>query len=154
MNREEIRRLQKAAKDNNKMKLVEWAEQYNAQIYEKLRKEFETEYQKEINDSFSNLLIALCYTLYYSEETYINKDNIGEFMCDLFSTIDLYRTGEYKPNDFLEELKKVGVEPDKYDYSKLYEEKQQQLDTLIKEYLDKLKQVNNKLIELDNKITK
>ena len=141
-NRDEIRRLQKAARDNDKRKLAEWMEQFYAQIYEKLRKEFEKAYHDEVQDGIDNLLLALSYTLYFSEETTIKKENIAEFMSDYLITVDMFRTGEYKPEDYLQQLKEVGIEPAKCDYSHLYKEKQEKLDKLINEYTQKLESFN------------
>lgn len=140
MNRDEIRRLQKAARDKDMNKLKDWALQYESQVYEILRKEYEKAYKAELQDSIDNLFVALSYTLYFSEELNMPKENIADFMSDLYSTIDLFRTGEYKPSDYTEALKEEGVHINEtYEYDRLYKEKQQKLDNLIKVYEDKIK---------------
>ena len=47
LNRDEIRRLEKAAKDKNKIKLATWAAQFEDQISEYYRKDFEEKYKEE-----------------------------------------------------------------------------------------------------------
>ena len=64
-------------------------------------------------------------------------------MSDLFSTLDLYRTGEYNPQEYKEILNKAGVFFDEYDYSKLYKNKLDKLDKLIKKYEDLIQQNTN-----------
>lgn len=140
LNRNEIRRLEKAAREKDKKHLLEWAMRFEDSI----RRIFEKEYQAEIQTSVDNFMIAVAYTLYFSEETVIrNKKDVGEFMSDLFSTLDLYRTGEYNPQEYKEILNKAGVFFDEYDYSKLYKNKLDKLDKLIKKYEDLIQQNTN-----------
>lgn len=140
LNRNEIRRLEKAAREKDKKHLLEWAIQFEDSI----RRIFEKEYQDEIQTSVDNFMIAVAYTLYFSEETVIrDKKDVGEFMSDLFSTLDLYRTGEYNPQEYKDILNKVGVFFDEYDYSKLYKNKLDKLDKLIKKYEDLIQQNTN-----------
>lgn len=140
LNRNEIRRLEKAAREKDKKHLLEWAKRFEDSI----RRIFEKEYQAEIQTSVDNFMIAVAYTLYFSEETVIkDKKDVGEFMSDLFSTLDLYRTGEYNPQEYKDILNKVGVFFDEYDYSKLYKNKLDKLDRLIKKYEDLIQQNTN-----------
>ena len=140
LNRNEIRRLEKAAREKDKKHLLEWARRFEDSI----RRIFEKEYQAEIQTSVDNFMIAVAYTLYFSEETVIkDKKDVGEFMSDLFSTLDLYRTGEYNPQEYKDILNKVGVFFDEYDYSKLYKNKLDKLDRLIKKYEDLIQQNTN-----------
>lgn len=140
LNRNEIRRLEKAAREKDKKHLLEWARRFEDSI----RRIFEKEYQDEIQTGIDNFMIAVAYTLYFSEETVIkDKKDVGEFMSDLFSTLDLYRTGEYNPQEYKDILNKVGVFFDEYDYSKLYKNKLDKLDRLIKKYEDLIQQNTN-----------
>ena len=149
LNRNEIRRLEKAAKSKDKTKLKEWAEQFENQIILALDKV----YNQEIQNSIDNMLIAILYSLYYSEETYIKKENIAEFMNDLFVTIDLYRTGEYTANEFKQQLEKVGVLlTNTYDYNYIYKK---YTDILDNDLVNFLKQKHRKIITIcgNNKYT-
>ena len=112
LNRTELRRLEKAAREKDKRHLVEWANQYDNQI----RLEYEKAYQDEINHSINVFLTAVAYTAHFSEETHLGKKKLPSFMSDLFVTIDMFRTGEYKPEEYKEELEKNGIYPDIYNY--------------------------------------
>lgn len=151
VNRSEIRRLEKAAREKDKAKLVEWAKDYETQISSELRIVYNNAYKEEIEDSITNMLIALAYTLYYSEEVQIKPEDIPDFMADLLATIDTYKTGECNPNEYLEELKNIGIKFKEYDYNKLYREKIDRLNTLLEEYTSKVEQLDLKLNELDAK---
>jgi len=142
LSREEIRRLQKAARDKNIIKLAEWGDQFEQSISTLLKIHYDKTYNRYLDDSFQNLLIALLYSLYYSEETVCTKENINDFMADFLSTIECFRTGEYKPDDFVKQLEADGITVDKYDYTSVYKEKQEQLTNLMKEYQQKLDNLN------------
>ena len=63
MDRFELRRLEKAAREKDKRHLIDWAKQYEDQIEANLRKEYEKVYQEEIQNSIDNFVVALSYTL-------------------------------------------------------------------------------------------
>jgi uncharacterized protein YnzC (UPF0291/DUF896 family) len=108
--REEIRRLEKAAKDKNKQKLLDWAISYDDQ----LRKEYDKAFKDELKDSIDNFCTAIAYTARFSETSHLSKKKIPEFMEDLFSTIDMFRLGEYLPKEYEEELLKCGIKDINY----------------------------------------
>ena len=113
LNRTEIRRLEKAAREKDKKHLLNWAIQYDNQI----RIEYENAYQDELRHSINSFLTAVAYTAHFSEEINLGKDRLPAFMNDLFVTVDMFRTGEYNPDDYKEELEKNGVYPELYDYN-------------------------------------
>lgn len=152
MGRDELRRLQKAAREKDRKHLAEWAEAYEQQVIDCMIAEFEKEYQTQIQSTIDNLIVALAYTLIYSEEWDFNPDNLGDFMSDLFATIDLYRTGEYKPEDYIEDLKKHGLTIDSYDYSKVFKDKDKKYIDLAKQYSDKLDELNKLKLEYETKL--
>ena len=152
MDRNELRRLEKAAREKNKKYLMEWASQWEDQIEASLRKEYEKVYQEEIKNSIDNFVIALAYTLVYSEEWNFDPKNLAGFLEDLFITVDLYRTGEYKPQDYKEDLAKHGVIIDSYDYSKVFKDRQSKLDNLLQTYLNKLENLEKLENEYQNKL--
>lgn len=120
LNREELRRLEKAAREKDKKHLMEWAMAYEGMI----RKEYEKAYEDEVQNAIDNFLVAIVYTLHFSEKTKFGPKKLPEFMEDLMVTIDMYRTGEYKPDEYLEELAKNGVTFEKHDWNKIYREKE------------------------------
>lgn len=113
LNRNELRRLEKAAREKDKRHLADWAKQYDNQI----RLEYEKAYHEEIDHSINVFLTAVAYTAHFSEETKLGKKKLPEFMEDLFVSIDMFRTGEYKPEEYKEELEKNGIYQDMYDYT-------------------------------------
>lgn len=122
INRNEIRRLEKAAREKDKKHLIEWANSLEKQMVRDIVQDLEKRYQQDIQDAWDNLLIATAYTLHFSEETNLDADTLPSFMEDLYATIDMYRTGEYNPKDYEEELNKCGVVIEKYDYQKIYKD--------------------------------
>ena len=151
VNRSEIRRLEKAAKNGDKKVLAQWAIDYETQIASELRILYNKRYMEEIEDSISNMMIAIAYTLYYSEEVQIEKEAIPDFIADLLATVDTYKTGESTPVEYKEELQKIGITFSDYDYNKLYREKIERLDVLLKEYTEKVQELDLKLDELEQK---
>ena len=63
-------------------------------------------------------------------------------MSDFLATLECYRKGEYKAEEFVKQLKEDGIELDPYDYTSVYKEKQEELDKLMKEYVEKLDNLN------------
>ena len=135
ISREWIRRLEIAAREKKKDKLYEWIISYEDQLNNILRREYEKAYQDELHCSIQNTFIAIAYTAYYSEESYIDKKNIADFMSDLFTTIDMFRTGEYRPEEYKEILAKENVFIDDYDYDKIYKKFLNMYDTDLVRYL-------------------
>lgn len=122
MNRNELRRLEKAARDKNKRKLDEWATQFENQISSELMKKYESSYSQQIQYIFDTILIANWYTLHFSEETNLQKADIPSFIEDLLVTVDMFRTGEYTPEDYRQLLEADGIIPEKYEYDKIYKD--------------------------------
>lgn len=116
INRDEIRRLEKAAREKDKKHLAEWAKKYEQQIEFIMRQYYEKMYQEEINDSINNFIFAVAYTAFFSEETNLNNETLPEFMSDLFATIDMYRTGEFTPQEYVKELSDNGFVVDDITY--------------------------------------
>lgn len=112
LNRSELRRLEKAAREKDKKHLVEWASKYDDMV----RVEYDKAYHDEIIHSINVFLTAVAYTAHFSEETNLERENLPSFMEDLFVSIDMFRTGEYKPEEYQEELEKSGIYQEVYDY--------------------------------------
>ena len=120
INRDELRRLEKAARDKNKTKLIDWIKQFEYYLDSMMRRDYAEVINTEMQNHYNNILTAVAYTAYFSEENYIDKNNIADFMADLFVSLDMFRTGEYKPNEYAEQLKEEGVILDTYDCDKIY----------------------------------
>lgn len=130
LSRDEFRRI----KSYSKEEMERWVQaQYNV-TYNALRKEFNDNYKDELDNSVQNFITAIAYTLHYSEDTNLKHDELNSFMEDLFVSVEMFRKGEYNPEDYREQLREDGIEIAKYDYDRLYREK----DAPYKEKYDKL----------------
>lgn len=109
INRNEIRRLQKAARDNNKIAIFEWASQFENQIKQELEPQYENIYKEYLSTAIDNFMIAIAYTLVFSEEYKIDIDKVPKFLIDLLATVDMFRTGEYSPEDYKNQLADEGL---------------------------------------------
>ena len=135
VSREELRRLEKAAREKDKTKLIDWIRSFESQLDNKYRHDYEKAYQIEVNNTIQNTFSAIVYALYFSEETYIDKENIADFMADLFVTLDMFRTGEYTPQEYKEILEKERVCIDDYDADLIYKKYLNIFDNDLVKYL-------------------
>lgn len=109
LNRDEIRRLEKAAKDKNKLKLADWAKQFEEQIAQYYEKYFEDVFEERLLQSIDNFILTIVYTLHFNEATKFGGKRIDSFMKDLLETIDMFRRGEAEPEDYKKQLKEDGI---------------------------------------------
>lgn len=119
LSREDYRRI----KNYSKEEMTRWLDYHESMMYNLIRKEFEANYQDEIENSIANFLIAVWYTLHYNEETHLDHDELASFMEDLYVSVDLFRKGEYKPEDYKEQMEEDGIKFETCDYSKIFREK-------------------------------
>lgn len=110
MDRNEIRRLQKAARDNNKLTLAEWGNQFENQIRDELNRKFKVFYDNEVQEAIDNFCIIIAYTFMFSEHTNIKADDLADFMSDLFATVDLYSKGEFNMEEYTSQMEEEGVD--------------------------------------------
>ena len=67
IDKNEVRRLEKAAREKDKRKLLDWAVQFEGQIRNELDKQYEEEYHKNLLDAIDNFCIAIAYTVHFCE---------------------------------------------------------------------------------------
>ena len=130
LNRDEFRNLKSFSREQ----MEKWLQGYYNITYNSLRKEFEAAYKDELDSSIQNFITAIAYTLHFNEDAHLSQDELSGFMDDLFVSVDLFRKGEYNPEDYREQLREDGIEIAKYDYDRLYREK----DAPYKDAYDKL----------------
>lgn len=109
INRDELRRLEKAAKDKNKIKLLDWAKQFEYQIAKEYQKKFENDLRDGMSETIDNFVLTIVYTLHFNESTHFGAKRIDSFMNDLLETIDMFRRGEAVPDDYRKQLKEEGI---------------------------------------------
>ena len=119
LNRDEFRNLKSFSREQ----MEKWLQGYYNLTYNSLRKEFNEAYKDELDSSVQNFITAIAYTLHYSEEVHLQRDELNSFMEDLFVSVEMFRKGEYNPEDYREQLREDGIEIAKYDYDRLYREK-------------------------------
>ena len=119
LNRDEFRKLKSFSREQ----MEKWLQGYYNVTYNSIRKEFNEVYKDEIDNSVQNFIIAIAYTLHYNEDIHLQQDELHSFMEDLFVSVDMFRKGEYNPDDYREQLKEDGIIIEEYDYDRLYREK-------------------------------
>lgn len=124
LSRDEYRKIRSMSKEG----MEKWLESRNASIYNSLRKEFENKYQEELACSIDCFITAIAYTLHFSEETHFGQKRLSSFIEDMLVTVDMFRTGEYKPEEYEEELKKAGIKINSYDYSRIYKQRLKEME--------------------------
>ena len=130
LSRDEFRTL----KGFSKEQMEKWLQGYYNVTYNSLRKEFNDAYKDELDSSVQNFITAIVYTLHYNEDVHLQHDELNSFMEDLFVSVEMFRKGEYRPEEYREQLKEDGIIIAEYDYDRLYREK----DAPYKEKYDKL----------------
>lgn len=130
LSREEFRNLKSFSREQ----MEKWLQGYYNVTYNSLRKEFNDAYKDELDSSVQNFITAIAYTLHYNEDTNLKHDELNSFMEDLFVSVEMFRKGEYKPEEYKEQLKEDGIVIAEYDYDRLYREK----DAPYKEKYEKL----------------
>lgn len=137
LSREDYRRIKGYSRDE----MEKWLDYHENMLYNLIRKEFEKQYQDEIENSVSNFLIAVWYTLHYNEEVHLSHDELASFMDDLYVSVDLFRKGEYKPDDYKQQMEEDGIKFTPCDYTKIYREKEgkyQKANQNAKEFINVL----------------
>ena len=138
LNRDEYRTI----KGMSKEQMERWLYNRNISMYNALRREFEDAYKDELDSSVQNFITAIAYTLHFNDDVHLQNDELAGFMDDLFVSVDMFRKGEYKPEEYRDQLRVDGIEIAKYDYDRLYREKdapyKEKYEELIK-FLDETK---------------
>lgn len=119
LSREEFRNLKSFSREQ----MEKWLQGYYNVTYNSLRKEFNEAYKDELDSSVQNFITAIAYTLHYNEDTNLQHDELNSFMEDLFISVEMFRKGEYRPEEYKEQLKEDGIVIADYDYDRLYREK-------------------------------
>ena len=130
LSRDEFRNLKSFSREQ----MEKWLQGYYNVTYNSLRKEFNDAYKDELDSSVQNFITAIAYTLHYNEDVHLQHDELNSFMEDLFVSVEMFRKGEYRPEEYKEQLKEDGIVIADYDYDRLYREK----DAPYKEKYEKL----------------
>lgn len=107
--REDIRRLEKAAREKDKSHLKSFLSQYENQIADAYIKEMEQRYIQMTEDFADTFLTIMMYCATLSEDCKIDKDNIQGFIKDLNVTFDMLGKGEISESEMKNALTEEGV---------------------------------------------
>ena len=143
LNRDEFRNIKSFSREQ----MEKWLERYYRMTYNRLQKEFENAYKDELDSSIQNFITAIAYTLHFNEDTHLTHDELAGFMDDLFVSVDLFRKGEYNPDDYREQLREDGIEIAEYDYDKLYRQNEKTVREGVEKVLLPYKERNDKAIK-------
>lgn len=103
LDRNELRRLQKAAREKDMSKLVEWGIQFENTIQARYNRLCKEELEKQVRLAIERYMITIIFTLHFNEKLKFDGDTIEDFMQDVMATIHGFDTDEYS----LEEYKKM-----------------------------------------------
>ena len=155
VSRDEVRRLEKAAREKDKTKLYDWARQFEVSISSHLQDGYEKLYQNELANGLDVFLLSSIYVLLNDENVEIKEENLEFFIDNFHKVLDGFRTGNYIIEDFTEKLRELGLKLEDYHYEHRvtdiivfviddkYEEARNNL-------LKKLKEMQVIILELDN----
>lgn len=116
INREEIRRLEKAAREKDKKHLSEWAKSLEYRLSADMQKHYEKMYQDELANAIDTFILTIIYTLYNDSNIIIKKGKVPLFLDNLLKNIDRFRTGEAKKEDYEHYLTKDDIQIKDYHY--------------------------------------
>lgn len=109
LDKNEIHRLVKAARDKDLRKLADWGTQFEDSIRREYDRQFEKKFKEELSLAINNFIIAIVYTLHFNEKCKFGGKRIDDFMEDLLATIDNFTDGSYSPDEYKKILKEDGI---------------------------------------------
>lgn len=146
LNRDEYRTIKSMSKEQ----MEKWLYNRNVTMYNALRKEFNDAYKDELDSSVQNFITAIAYTLHFNDDVHLQNDEFVGFMDDLFVSVDMFRKGEYRPEEYEEQLREDGIEIAKYDYDRLYREKDAPYKEKYEELVEFIKETKSKAKIVDD----
>ena len=113
MDKNELKRLEraddKAHKKKSREPLYEWGIQLEKQLEDKIKKYYQKLFKERLGQSIDWYIIAIAYTLHFNEKTRFGPKRIQDVMDDLTATVNMFNTGEYNPLEYKEILEKEGI---------------------------------------------
>ena len=101
----ELRRLEKAAREKDKNKLIEWGTIFEKRIVDL----YEKEYINIIQETVNNFMLIMIYSLHFNEKTKFGRKRIDDFMDDFMATVKGFSTGEFSPQEYEDMLENDGI---------------------------------------------
>ena len=158
INREEIRRLEKAAREKDKKHLSEWAKSLEYRLSANMQKYYEKIYQDELANAIDTFLLTIIYTLYNDSNITIKKGKVPLFLDNLLKSVDRFRTGEAKKEDYEHYLTKDNIQIKDYHYQHRITDivvvvATDENKTKKEQFIEELKAEQVIVLELDNTLS-
>ena len=100
--RNELRRLEKAAREKDRTKLIEWGKAFEQRIIDL----YEKEYIDILQNSINTYMLVMIFSLHFNEKTKFGKKRIDDFMEDFMEVVNGFTRGEFNPQEYEEMLNK------------------------------------------------
>lgn len=113
-NTNELNRLHRCAKDNNKEKLREWGIDYDRRLKEQYNKIYLERHIERFTQSIKDLDIATIFTLHFNENLHLNEEEIIDFMNDVRATERGFYKDGYTRQDYIKMLEDDGINMERW----------------------------------------
>lgn len=158
INREEIRRLEKAAREKDKKHLSDWAKSLEYRLSANIQKYYEKVYKDELANAIDTFILTIIYTLYNDSNIIIKKGKVPLFLDNLLKNIDRFRTGEAKKEDYEHYLTKDDIQIKDYHYQHRVTDvaavvATDENKTKKEQFIEELKTEQVIVLELDNTLS-
>lgn len=109
LDRNELRRLQKAAREKDMAKLVEWGIQFENSIQLRYNRLCKEELEKQVKQAIERYMITIIFTLHFNEKLRFDEETIDDFMQDVIATIHGFEKEEYSLEEYKQMLKNDNI---------------------------------------------
>lgn len=101
----ELNRLERAVKDKNKLKVVEWGMQFENTIKQRYEEIFKEELEKQVHQAIERYMITIIFTLHFNDKLKFDEKTIRDFMQDVVATVDGFDKNEYSLEEYKQMLR-------------------------------------------------
>jgi len=111
----ELRRLEKAAKDKNKTKVAEWGKDFERRLSTEFNKKYRDKYINELKERLKDLDVAVMFALHFNENTKFGNKRLKDFMDDLAATMRGFYKDDFDRAEYKKMLEDDGINLDEED---------------------------------------
>lgn len=111
----ELRRLEKSARDKNKEKVKEWGQDFERRLSIEFNKKYKEKYIKELKERLKDLDVAVMYALHFNENTKFGNKRLKDFMDDLAATMRGFYKDDFDRAEYRRMLFEDGIKIDEED---------------------------------------
>lgn len=95
---------------NTPQKLENFSNRLNMELKKEYQKIYEEKYNNDLTTAMDTFILSIIFTLHFNEQTHFGTKRILSFMDDLLATVDNFNDGSYNPEEYMEMLRKDGIE--------------------------------------------